>query len=192
MNLLRPVRIDLSKVDRPRVVQPELLYHFPIPPDLHGLNPRLLLGRRWWNKTRKKAYKSNGGFCQACGGSGRLDAHEQYEFDFGKKIARFQNVVPLCRNCHMYIHWLSCPVHQKKLILQIGNRVLLSAELPVPEEKMIASGDTYDRIQVTLEHTLGYSQYRAFWASGWKLDLKVLRLNRLKYRKHKDRGRLIL
>lgn len=190
MNLLRPVRLDLSKVDRPKQIQPELLYHFPIPPDLHKLNPRLLLGRRWWNKTRKKAYRSNGWFCQACGASGRLDAHEQYEFDFKKKIAKFKDVVPLCQKCHRYIHWLACPMHLKITILRRGNQILLDAELPAPETKMDIVEAVYVHEQVFEQYT---SEWRmAFWAGGWKLDLTVLKLNKLKYRKHPKRGRLIL
>ena len=190
MNLLRPVRLDLSTVDRPKKIQPRLLYHFPIPPDLHRLNPRLLLGRRWWNKTRKKAYRSNNGFCQACGGTGRLDAHEQYEFNFKKKIATFRGVVPLCRSCHMYIHWLSCPLHMKVVILRIGNKILLDAELPVTKMKMIATEDAFYKEQVFEQYTPGFR--KTFWSPGWKLDLRSLRLNKLKYRKHPERGRLIL
>lgn len=190
MRSLRPVRIDLTTVDRPKKIEPRLLYHFPIPPNLHRLNPRLLLGRQWWNKTRKKAYRSNNGYCQACGSSGRLDAHERYEFDFEKKVATYLNVVPLCRNCHMYIHWLSCAVHMKETILQKGNRILLGAELPAAKVKMEASRMPYCKEQVFEQYTSEILD--AFWSSGWKLDLTVLKLNKLKYRKHSERGRLIL
>ncbi len=190
MKLLRPVKINLADVDVPRIVQPELLYHFPIPPALHRLNPRLLLGKRWWNKTRKAAYRSNRGFCQACGVSGRLDAHERYELDFKKLIATYQDAVPLCRNCHMYIHWLSCPLHRKVGILKKGNAILLNAGLPVAKTKMDSLQTVYVHEQVFVQYTTEFR--RNFWSPDWKLDLTVLKLNKSKFRKHPERERLIL
>jgi len=191
MRLFGPVKIDLTKVDVPKVIQPELLLHFPIPVVLHGLNPRLLLGKHWWNKTRKEAYRSNGGFCQACGITGKLDAHERYEFDFKKLVATFIDVVPLCRRCHQYIHWLSCPLDKKVSILKRGNQILLMAGQPVSKMKMESAGSPYVEEQV-------FEQYppkvlSGIWDIRWRLDISVLNVSMSKVKLPKyDSWRLIL
>jgi len=183
MRLLGPVKIDLTKVDVPKKVQPELLLHFPIPVALHGLNPRHLLGKRWWNKTRhllgkrwwnktrRAAYRSNGGFCQACGASGKLDAHERYEFNFTGLVAKYIDAVPLCRECHQYIHWLSCPIHKKKGVLIRGNKILWEANLRVPAIKARSSNVSkqYEEVHCFCQYTPEVLD--GIWSYDWKLDL---------------------
>jgi len=174
MRLFGPVKIDLTKVDVPKVIQPELLLHFPIPVVLHGLNPRLLLGKRWWNKTRKEAYRSNGGFCQACGTTGKLDAHERYEFDFKKLVATFKDVVPLCRRCHQYIHWLSCPLSVKSVVLNRGNKILWAAGFKIPAIKSSFAGHLKKYPPELCELQYTSDVLSGLWARDWKLDISDL------------------
>ena len=90
----------------------KLLLHPTIPPPLHGINPRTILGQKWWDEQRKDAYEKYDFHCHACGIhrddsfgiSGRLDAHERYEFDFTACVIRLDGIVALCTICHAYIH----------------------------------------------------------------------------------------
>jgi hypothetical protein len=91
--------------------RPELLLGDTIPAPMHGLAPRIVLGKVWWSRTRKGAYKSTGYHCIACGvhkndAEGRrwLEAHEVYEVDYGKQRMRYLETVPLCHYCHSYLH----------------------------------------------------------------------------------------
>lgn len=91
--------------------RPEILLHPNIPKPLHGLTPRGILGAKWWNKTRQKAYQSTNFHCQACGvakhesrGPGWLEGHEMYDVDNLLGTAAYIETVPLCAFCHNYIH----------------------------------------------------------------------------------------
>jgi len=90
---------------------PLLLLHPPLPDPLHGVNPRTINGRKWWDATRKEAYAKHGDRCWACGihkNDARfrkhLEAHECYAIDYRQGIAHLDQVVALCHSCHNYIH----------------------------------------------------------------------------------------
>lgn len=78
---------------------------------MHGMAPRVVLGARWWDKTRKEAYKSTDYHCLTCGvfktdAKGRkwLEGHEVYEIDFLLGRMTYLETVPLCHYCHNYCH----------------------------------------------------------------------------------------
>ena len=104
-------------------VDPSLLLHPNLPKPLHGLAPRTILGKTWWDKTRRKCYKDAGYRCESCGiqaawnidrnifdfspyynGLLKLHAHEDYHIDYDKKEAVLNKIVCLCPTCHNYIH----------------------------------------------------------------------------------------
>jgi hypothetical protein len=90
--------------------RPEVLLHPQIPKPLHGLAPRVVLGKAWWDQERKAAYASTMFHCIACGvhkkmtPRGWLEGHEIYDIDYAKGIATYIETVPLCSTCHAYIH----------------------------------------------------------------------------------------
>jgi hypothetical protein len=93
------------------VARPEILTHPNVPKPLHGLNPRNLKGRSWWDSKRKAVYKSTNYRCIACGVEGRdaqlkqyLEAHEYYDIDYTAGVCTLQEIVPLCHCCHNFIH----------------------------------------------------------------------------------------
>ena len=92
-------------------LRPEILLQGNVPKPLHGVAPRVVLGNQWWEKTRRKAYRSTGYHCVACGVSKFqarfhkwLEAHEIYETDYLLGRMYYKETVPLCHACHNYIH----------------------------------------------------------------------------------------
>lgn len=93
------------------VLRPEILCCQKIPKALHGVVPREILGKKWWDETRDAAYRSTDFHCVACGvhkyeAKSRqwLEGHEVYEIDYLSGIAEYKETVPLCHYCHNYIH----------------------------------------------------------------------------------------
>lgn len=107
---------------------------------LHGLAPRVVLGKSWWDKTRKEAYATTNQHCIACGvhkykarSKQWMEGHELYEIDYARGVSKYIETVPLCHYCHSYIHdgrllWLleTNKIHLGKFvaIIKHGDRVL--------------------------------------------------------------------
>lgn len=98
--------------------RPELLLHPTIPPPLHGLAPREVLGRSWWDVVRREAYEKYDDHCHACGTHiskalyhrtsspskfKSLEAHEAYNIDYDTCTVNLEEIVALCHCCHNYI-----------------------------------------------------------------------------------------
>jgi hypothetical protein len=149
----------------PKALRADLLLHPNIPKPLHGVNPRTVKGRKWWDAKRKLVYKSTNYHCLACGvhkydavGPKHLEAHEIYDVDYSRGRAVFQEIVPLCNFCHSYIHdgrlqnllqTNQLPHSKFARIIQHGDRVLKAAGLVRPTrnqreaeiDKIISSGN---------------------------------------------------
>lgn len=102
-------RIKMLPVDL--ILKPEILTHPNIPKPLHGLNPRVLKGKDWWDVTRKLAYASTNYHCISCGVHKSeakyhqwLEGHEFHVIDYEKGTAEVKEIVPLCHSCHNFIH----------------------------------------------------------------------------------------
>lgn len=139
----------LRKVKRKKFkLRPEVLMCPNVPKPMHGVAPRVVLGTKWWNKTRQDAYKSTGYHCLACGVSKYaalfhqwLEGHELYKIDYAKGIMRYLETVPLCNACHNYIHDGRLTALKDKgiithgrfaAVIQHGDRVLKAAGLRRP------------------------------------------------------------
>jgi hypothetical protein len=93
------------------IQRPELLASTHIPKPLHGLNPRTLLGKTWWDAKRQEVYASTGFTCACCGVPKAdakkhkwLEAHEIVTVNYSTGICEIKEIVPLCHYCHMFIH----------------------------------------------------------------------------------------
>jgi hypothetical protein len=104
-------RRDLAHMSIDRTLKPEILTHPNIPKPLHGLNPRLIMGKKKWDTIREEAYRSSDYHCIACGvhqseakKKQQLEAHEYYSMDYSKGHIEITSIEPLCHYCHVFIH----------------------------------------------------------------------------------------
>lgn len=126
--------------------RPEILQGGPIPLPMHGLAPRVVMGKTWWERTRKAAYLSTFYHCVVCGvhktkakgAVKHLEGHEVYEIDWLMGEMEYVETVPLCNYCHSYIHegrlnWLlsTRKISQQKYaaIIRHGDSILCAAGL---------------------------------------------------------------
>lgn len=172
---LRKAQVSMPPPYRAR---PRLLLLPRVPKPLHGVAPRVVLGSKWWDETRRAAYASTGYRCAACGVGKQqatwcrwLEGHEIYDLDYLLGRAVYVETVPLCHACHNYIHagrMLALlekgEMRQEKYdcILAYGDRVLHEVGLvrPAPYEgpfadwgdwRMIIDGRKYPPKYKTFE-----------------------------------------
>ncbi|MBP2030265.1 hypothetical protein J2755_001199 [Methanohalophilus levihalophilus] len=128
----------------PLFTDPTILNDPTLPKPLHGLNPRTVKGKEWWDKKRRLAYIENNQCCWACGisryevlGENKwLEAHEIFDIDYAEGRGELKKIVALCPYCHNYIHSgrLQMLVEDGKVaeesaekIISYGNSVLKKA-----------------------------------------------------------------
>lgn len=152
------IKKDLGNTVEPQFkLRPEVLLLPQIPKPLHGLAPRVILGRQWWDQTRKEAYRSTWFHCISCGvhksevkGKNKwLEAHEIYRTDYVIGRMYYIESVPLCPFCHAFIHCgrLQALLDKRQItqqrfsaILQHGERILAGVGLvkPLPHDGPMA------------------------------------------------------
>jgi hypothetical protein len=94
---------------------PSILLQPGIVKPLHEVNPRTVMGRKWWDEKRREAYESTGFHCLACGVDRVvLEAHEEYKINFKLHRYTLKSVVPLCYLCHAYIHLGRCEMQVRR------------------------------------------------------------------------------
>ncbi|MCW3783006.1 hypothetical protein [Defluviimonas salinarum] len=90
---------------------PEILEQPVIPPPLHGVNPRTIMGRADWDRMRRAVCARHGYRCAACGVASRqalffprLEAHERFSVDYRALQMHLIGIEPLCHACHSFVH----------------------------------------------------------------------------------------
>jgi len=93
------------------MMNPQILTHPNIPKPLHGLNPRTILGKEWWDKERFAAQAQTNYTCYACGIKKEeakkhkwLEGHENFDINYQTGVCEVKSIVPLCHYCHNFIH----------------------------------------------------------------------------------------
>lgn len=103
---------------------PEILTQPLIPPPLHGVNPRTIMGRSAWDRLRREVYSRHGQRCAVCGVASReallkrgLEAHEYFSVVPETKTMTLISIEPLCHACHRCCHpgLLEVLLHQNAL-----------------------------------------------------------------------------
>lgn len=114
MSLEGELRRMRKKTPRPRRrwrLRPEVLLTPTIPKPMHGLAPRVVLGKKWWDQVKAACKKATNNHCQACGTklyhdehTQWLEGHEVYEIDYVLGRMVYIETIPLCTTCHNYVH----------------------------------------------------------------------------------------
>ena len=67
-------------------------------------NLRSILKPKMWEEIRKKVYRKNSARCSICQRTGKLQAHEVWDFNNKTKVQKLVDIIPLCFQCHMVKH----------------------------------------------------------------------------------------
>ena len=105
-------------------LNPSILQHHQIPKPLHGISPRNIMGKYWWDETRHEVFYHQDFRCIACGihkNDARyhqwLECHEVYDINYDTGEVKFIELVGLCPSCHKFIHsGLLSKLYQSKQI----------------------------------------------------------------------------
>ena len=75
-----------------------------VPEECWGYSLYHKLTKEDWDLVRKDAYRRAGYRCRICGAKGRLEAHEQWEYDDQNALQKLTDVLALCSACHAVKH----------------------------------------------------------------------------------------
>ena len=75
-----------------------------VPEECWYANLRSALSPAEWDIVRKDAYRRYGYRCAVCGASGRMEAHEKWNYDLERGVQKLEDVIALCKNCHEVKH----------------------------------------------------------------------------------------
>lgn len=76
-----------------------------IPKKSFYANLRKVLTKNKWDSLRNFVYEKDSYKCSICGISGvKLEAHENWKYDYENSIQKLQDVNALCKMCHSNIH----------------------------------------------------------------------------------------
>ena len=140
---------------KPVKLRPEILTQPNVPKPLHGLNPRTVLRKEWWDKARFAAQEKFNFKCAACGVAKSdakehqwLEGHEAWDINYNTGICEVTEIVPLCHYCHNFIHsgrlfsLIVCPFTNQKAVnvLNHGFRILADNNLKAFTKTVTVAG----------------------------------------------------
>jgi hypothetical protein len=176
--------LDSHKADaNGNFLKPEILCHPNIPIPLHGVAPREIMGKEWWDNERKKVYASTNYHCIACGVHKSqakkhkwLEAHEFWKINYMTGVCEITSIEPLCHYCHNFIHSgrLSMIVGKEKSekevkeILEHGFKILSENNLLCfPNTLSLGMSmdcETYDVKTYTLKtNNIDWTEWKLIW-----------------------------
>ncbi|MCD8205642.1 MAG: hypothetical protein LUD29_03410 [Clostridia bacterium] len=144
-------------------MEKEYRLDFELVPDAcWGTNLRSCLTRAQWDKVRRDAYARAEGRCMICGKSTeKLDAHERWSYDEEHMVQKLEDVLAVCKACHMTIH--------------IGRTQLIGKENMAAAHFCKVNGCSYaDYIKRLGEATETHAR-RCALLGEWSLDLSWLK-----------------
>jgi len=113
-----------------------------------------------WDKIRKKAYADNRYRCGICGGKGRLNCHEIWEYDDKTHTQKLDGFIALCNMCHHVKH--------------IGLAGILASQGKLNYEKVIEhfmKVNKCDRRTFEVHKKKAFEKYHERSQFQWKIDL---------------------
>ena len=113
-----------------------------------------------WDKLRKQVYSQYQNVCGICGSQGRLDCHENWEYDDKKHVQKLRGFIALCDICHHVKH--------------IGYAGILAQQGKLDFEKVIdhfMKVNNCDKTTFKAFHEEAFAQWRERSLHQWKVDL---------------------
>ena len=86
------------------MVQPLRLTIELVPASSWYSNMRKFMTREQWDMVRRQCYREWNYRCGICGAKGRINCHEQWEYDDEKQIQTLVGFIALCDLCHHCKH----------------------------------------------------------------------------------------
>ena len=131
-----------------------------VPEECWYANLRSVLSKQQWDAVRKDAYARAGGRCMSCGArASRLEAHERWRYDDGKRLQKLETVIAVCHRCHEVIH--------------IGRTQLMGRECEAEAWFQKVNGCTYAQYRAVLGKA-NEDHRRRNLVPAWKLDVRYL------------------
>lgn len=166
---------------KPWKMIPGILLQPNIPKPMHGTAPRVVLGQAWWDLERRAAYLSTSYHCIACGvfrrspdGRRKLEGHEVYNIDYLLGRMEYVETVPLCTQCHAFIHCGRLEIMRRKgevtdeeyqATMTHGTSILKRASLtrPAPYEGFIADWKDWRLVVNGVEYPPKFRSYEEWF-----------------------------
>ncbi len=77
-----------------------------VPSSCWFTNVRSCVDSSQWDQLRRMVYRRAGLRCEACGASRRrLEAHERWDYDEGRRTQTLRRLICLCEDCHTTTHY---------------------------------------------------------------------------------------
>lgn len=134
-----------------------------VPPALHYMTPRKIMGQSKWNKLKREYRSLADHHCMICQRyvshtpGDWLELHERYEYDFENLVQELVGYVSICHECHMFIH-------QGLLGIQFQN-----GEIPTEiYQEILDKGNGLLR-KFGLQK-IAYPSEEVFLSPNWRLD----------------------
>ena len=132
-----------------------------VPEECWYANLRSVLSKQQWDAVRKDAYARAGGRCMICGArASRLEAHERWRYDDGKRLQKLETVIAVCHRCHEVIH--------------IGRTQLTGRGAEAMEHFMKVNGCTQSEFHEALGEA-NREYLRRTEVEGWVTDISWLK-----------------
>lgn len=101
----RKLRDDGNSLNERKLESERRLRIELVPDGCFHYNLRYVLPKKLWNFVRKTAYDEAGGRCAVCGKkTTKFHAHETWEYDGQRGVAKLIKVSAVCAECHSAIH----------------------------------------------------------------------------------------
>lgn len=132
-----------------------------VPDGCWGFNLRNTLSKEQWDFLRADAKNRAGGKCMICGRkTARPEAHERWSYDEQNGLAKLEDIVAVCSDCHSAIH--------------IERTHLKGDGIRAEDHYMKVNGCSYAEMRKDLGEA-NEIQQRLNKVSEWKLDLSYLK-----------------
>ena len=169
-------------------IEPELLTHPNIPKPLHGVNPRTIMGKEWWDKNRRIVYAERDFHCFACGGHKKedkfhnwLECHEDYNINYKTGEVTLKRLVALCHCCHSFLHSGLLEMRLRKgdisdsdydYIVKRGKKILKKAGLKQWTGEDVEDFADWGKWRLIIEDKEFYSKFKNY--SEWEAHYRSI------------------